>query len=147
MNLLGGEEKGEHSDKYVFEFIKTQQWRPYLSQIGAKHHNYFTYILTNYNRTVLYTGVTNDIEKRLYEHYFGKNQGSSFTSKYKCFYLIWYERHQYINHAIEREKEIKGWTRAKKVNLIVQENPGWAFLNNDIMEWPPINHHAEHGGH
>ena len=108
-----------------------------------KQHNYYTYILTNYNKTVLYTGVTNDIEKRLYEHYFGINQESSFTSKYKSFYLLWYERHQYVNHAIEREKEIKGWIRAKKVILIEQENPNWTFLNSDIMEWPPINYHAE----
>ncbi|MET3978531.1 putative endonuclease [Mucilaginibacter sp. UYP25] len=106
-----------------------------------RQHNYYTYILTNYTKKVLYTGVTNDIEKRLYEHYFGVDQGSSFTSKYKCFYLVWYERHQYVNHAIEREKEIKGWTRAKKINLIEQENPNWTFLNNNIMEWPPINTH------
>ncbi len=79
--------------------------------------------LTNYNKTVLYTCVTNDIEKRFYEHYFGLNQESSFTSKYKCFYLVWYERHQYVNHAIECEKEVKGWTRAKKINLLEQENP------------------------
>lgn len=110
-----------------------------------KQHNYYTYVLTNYNRKVLYTGVTNDIEKRLYEHYSGLDQENSFTSKYKCFYLIWYERHQYINHAIEREKEIKGWTRAKKINLIEQENKNWSFLNSDIMEWPPINYHTEHG--
>jgi putative endonuclease len=111
-----------------------------------KQHNYFTYIITNYKKRVLYTGVTNDIENRLYEHYFGINQENSFTSKYKCFYLLWYERHQYINHAIEREKEIKGWTRAKKINLIEQENPMWTFLNKEIMEWPPIKHHTEQGG-
>jgi len=111
-----------------------------------KQHNYYTYILTNYNKTVLYTGVTNDIKKRLYEHYFGINQESSFTSKYKCYYLLWYERHQYVNHAIDREKEIKGWTRAKKINLIEQENLNWTFLNNDIMDWPPINYHTEQGG-
>jgi putative endonuclease len=99
-----------------------------------KQHNYFTYILTNYNRKVLYTGVTNDLEKRIGEHYFGTNQESSFTSKYKCFYLVWYERHQYVNNAIEREKEIKGWIRAKKITLIQQENPDWTFLNTDIME-------------
>lgn len=73
-----------------------------------KQHNYYTYILTNYTKKVLYTGITNDIEKRLYEHYFGLGQSYSFTSKYKCFYLVWYERYQYVNHAIEREKEIKG---------------------------------------
>ncbi|MBB6112982.1 GIY-YIG nuclease family protein [Mucilaginibacter lappiensis] len=101
-------------------------------------YNFFTYILTNYNKTVLYTGVTNDLNQRLYEHYFGVAQGESFTSKYKCYYLIWFERHQFINHAIEREKEIKGWTREKKVKLIEQENPNWDFLNKEIMEWPPI---------
>ena len=94
-----------------------------------KQYNFFTYILTNYTKKVLYTGVTNDLNTRLYQHYFGINQSNSFTAKYKCFYLIYFERHQYINHAIEREKEIKGWTRAKKINLIEQENPNWTFLN------------------
>ena len=86
----------------------------------------------------MYTGVTNDLNKRLYEHYFTVNQAESFTAKYKCFYLVWYERHQYINHAIEREKEIKGWKRDKKNNLIDLENPTWTFLNSSIMEWPPV---------
>jgi putative endonuclease len=101
-------------------------------------YNFFTYILTNYNKKVLYTGVTNDLNQRLYEHYFGVGQGDSFTSKYKCYYLVWFERHQFINHAIEREKEIKGWTREKKIRLIAQENPSWNFLNEEIMEWPPV---------
>jgi putative endonuclease len=103
-----------------------------------RQYNFFTYILTSYNKKILYTGVTNDLDKRLYEHYFGINQAESFTSKYKCFYLVWYERHQYINHAIEREKEIKGWIRDKKIKLIEQENPNWTFLNKEIMEWPPV---------
>jgi putative endonuclease len=101
-------------------------------------YNFFTYILTNYNKKVLYTGVTNDLNQRLYEHYFGVGQGGSFTSKYKCYYLVWFERYQFINHAIEREKEIKGWTREKKIKLIAQENPNWSFLNEEIMEWPPV---------
>ncbi|OJW16412.1 GIY-YIG nuclease family protein [Mucilaginibacter sp. 44-25] len=104
-----------------------------------KQHNYFTYILTNYKKTVLYTGVTNDLDRRLYEHYFGIDKTNSFTKKYQCFYLVWYERHQYIEHAIEREKEIKGWTRIKKEKLIATENPKWDFLNETIMEWPPVN--------
>src|SRR5882762_1219137 len=65
-------------------------------------YNFYTYILTNSTKKVLYAGVTNDLDRRLYEHYFGINQKDSFTSKYKCYYLVWYERHQYINHAIER---------------------------------------------
>jgi putative endonuclease len=102
------------------------------------HYNFFTYILTNYERKILYTGMTNDLERRLVEHYLGTHQKNGFTSKYKCFYLVWFERYQYVHHAIEREKEIKGWIRAKKNLLIESENPNWAFLNKDIMTWPPI---------
>ena len=103
-----------------------------------RQYNFYTYILTNSTKRVLYTGVTNGLGRRLYEHYFGINQKDSFTSKYKCYYLVWHERHQYINNAIEREKEIKGWLRSKKISLIEQENPDWRFLNKDIMDWPPI---------
>ena len=102
-----------------------------------RQHNYYTYILTNFKQTVLYVGVTNDLDRRLTEHYFGTDKNVAFANKYKCFYLVWYERHQYINHAIEREKEIKGWTRDKKKKLIEEENPTWRFLNWDIMKWPP----------
>jgi putative endonuclease len=87
----------------------------------------------------LYTGVTNDLARRLYEHYTGTDQKNSFTSKYRCYYLVRYERYQYIQHAIEREKKIKGWLREKKTKLIEEENPGWKFLNEEIMEWPPLN--------
>lgn len=103
-----------------------------------RHYNFYTYILTNYNKTVLYTGVTNDLERRIYEHYFSNDKKNTFTAKYKCYYLVWFERHQYVNHAIEREKEIKGWLRSKKDALIAEENPEWKFLNSDIMEWPPV---------
>jgi putative endonuclease len=102
-----------------------------------RQYNFYTYILTNYTKKVLYTGVTNDLERRLYEHYFGMDQKESFTGKYKCFYLVWFKRHQYVNHAIEREKEIKGWLRSKKIKLIEEDNPEWRFLNSEIMEWPP----------
>jgi putative endonuclease len=106
-----------------------------------RQYNFYTYILTNYSKKVIYTGVTNDLDRRLYEHYFGLDQQESFTNKYKCHYLVWYERHQYINNAIEREKEIKGWLRGKKIRLIEEENPNWNFLNKDIMEWPPVRTH------
>ena len=101
-------------------------------------YNFFVYILTNYDRKILYTGVINDLERRLTEHYLGIDQKVSFTGKYKCFYLVWFERHQYVKHAIEREKEIKGWARAKKNRLIEESNPNWEFLNKEVMEWPPI---------
>ncbi len=103
-----------------------------------RQYNFYTYILTNFKQTVLYVGVTNNLERRLAEHYFGSDQKESFTRKYKCYYLVWYQRYQYVNHAIECEKDIKGWTRNKKNKLIEQENPNWRFLNGDIMEWPPM---------
>ncbi|MDP9047335.1 MAG: GIY-YIG nuclease family protein [Bacteroidota bacterium] len=106
-----------------------------------RHYNFYTYILTNYAKKVLYTGVTNDLERRLCEHYFGLDQKDSFTSKYKCYYLVWFERHQYISNAIEYEKEIKSWLRSKKIKLIEQDNPDWNFLNKEIMEWPPARSH------
>jgi putative endonuclease len=98
-----------------------------------RDHNYFVYILTNFNRTVLYTGITNDLSNRLKQHLEGED-GLAFTKRYKCYYLIYFERYQYVDYAIEREKEIKGWSRAKKVALIETENKDWKFLNDEISE-------------
>ena len=101
---------------------------------------YSVYILTNYNRTVLYTGVTNDLEQRIIEHYLGSNNTKSFTGKYKTFYLLYYEDYKYINEAIAREKEIKGWRRIKKEELIILVNPEMIFLNIEVFgKWPPDN--------
>ena len=94
-------------------------------------HNYFVYILTNLSKTVLYTGVTNNMERRLFEHKNSTNK-NSFTSKYKCYYLLYYERFQFIEHAIDYEKRIKGWSRKKKEDLINETNPNWDFINNEI---------------
>lgn len=72
-----------------------------------RQHNHFVYLLTNQHKTVLYVGVTNDLSVRLAQHKENTNP-SSFTFKYKCYYLVHYEWYKYIEHAIEREKEIKG---------------------------------------
>jgi putative endonuclease len=93
-------------------------------------HNYYVYILTNLNRTVLYTGVTNSVEARIMQHKAdAEGEKKTFTGKYNCVYVIYMEHFQYINNAIAREKEIKGWTRAKKEALINGFNPKWDFLN------------------
>ncbi|WP_462266361.1 GIY-YIG nuclease family protein [Mucilaginibacter sp.] len=102
------------------------------------NYNFYTYLLTNHQRTTLYAGVTNDLSRRLFEHYTGRDRPNSFTFKYKCYYLVWFERHEHINYAIAREKEIKGWTRIKKEKLINRTNPSWTFLNNELMAWPPL---------
>lgn len=96
-------------------------------------HNYYIYILTNRTKTVLYTGVTNNLLERLYFHKNPEAHSKSFTTRYKCFYLIYFERYENIDTAIAREKEIKGWSRAKKDNLIVEFNPERKFLNDDIV--------------
>ncbi len=98
-------------------------------------HNYFVYIITNYDKTVLYTGVTNDLERRLFEHKLDSDTKKlTFAGKYNCFFLLFFELHSNIEHAIEREKEIKGWSRKKKENLINCFNPKWEFLNDKIAE-------------
>lgn len=91
---------------------------------------YYVYIMTNKNRTVLYVGVTNDLQRRVYEHSQGSIKG--FTQKYNCHYLLYYEEFNEIDQAIEREKEIKKWRREKKETLIDSKNPGREFLNEKL---------------
>jgi putative endonuclease len=96
---------------------------------------YYVYIVTNINRTVLYTGMNNNMQARLVEHYLGL---SGFTSRYNVHYLVYYETTKYVLNAIAREKEIKGWTRKKKCALISKFNPNWDFLNTRFFpKWPP----------
>lgn len=93
---------------------------------------YYIYLLTNKSNKVLYTGVTNNLERRIYEH---KNKLiEGFTSKYNLQKLVYYEVFDDINYAISREKEIKGWIRDKKNLLIEKLNPNWNDLSG---QWQP----------
>jgi putative endonuclease len=92
------------------------------------------YIITNPDKSVLYAGVTNDLSRRLYEHKGNKGNKNTFAGKYYCYQLVYYEHFSHIDHAIEREKEIKKWRREKKNLLIESENPNWRFLNDDVIE-------------
>ncbi len=106
---------------------------------------YYVYIVTNYKKTVLYTGVTNNLAQRVIEHYLNKGNTKTFTGRYAAFYLLYYESTKYINDAIAREKEIKNFTRKRKEELINSFNPHWKFLNFELLgEWPPKN--ATHRG-
>ncbi len=99
---------------------------------------FYVYILTNELKTVLYTGVTNNLEQRIIEHYQQRGQASSFTGRYNAYYLFYYEAHNYINNAIQRETAIKAWGRKKKMQLIAEINPQLHFLNKELFgEWPP----------
>ncbi len=107
-----------------------------------KQYHYYVYMVTNPERTVLYTGVTNNLPQRLTEHWDNRGQTKTFAGKYYCYNLIYYEYFTYINNAIAREKEIKGWSRQKKLDLIKTMNPDWTFLNPSICNgWPPKEIH------
>jgi putative endonuclease len=87
------------------------------------NYNFYVYLLTNQHHTVLYTGVTNNLSRRLYEHKHKLVPG--FTQKYNVNKLIYFEHFTQIEEAIAREKQIKGWKREKKVQLIESLNPDW----------------------
>jgi putative endonuclease len=89
-------------------------------------HSYYIYILTNANHTVLYTGVTNDLERRCNEHKQKRIKG--FTQKYNVHKLIYFEQFEFVDLAIAREKHIKGFSRAKKLELINHFNKEWKEL-------------------
>jgi putative endonuclease len=89
------------------------------------------YILTNHRNTTLYTGVTSDIIKRLYQHRNGVYK-YNFTSKYSVTKLVYYEVFLNIEDAIAREKQIKGGSRMKKENLILSTNPNWLDLSMEV---------------
>ena len=94
------------------------------------NHQYCVYIMTNRNNTVLYTGVTNDLIRRVSEHKIG--QGGKFTAKYRVTKLVYYECGDDINAAIDREKQIKGGSRQSKIDLINAVNPEWKDLIGEL---------------
>lgn len=90
--------------------------------------NYYVYILTNANNNVMYIGVTNNLQRRLYEH---KNKLlPGFTKKYNVHKLVYFEQFSEPKYAILREKQLKGWKRIKKNNLIESVNPLWGDLSD-----------------
>ena len=93
----------------------------------------FVYFMTNKNNTVIYTGVTSNLRNRIYEHKTGRYP-NSFTSRYKCYKLVYYESFPYIEEAIVREKQIKSGSRKKKEELIRKINPEWRDLFEEIED-------------
>ena len=91
---------------------------------------YFVYLLTNRTNVTLYTGVTNDLERRLWEHQ-NHSDPNSFTARHHTDKLVYYEVTPSIEAAIEREKQIKSWSRKRKNRLIEQKNPEWKDLSKN----------------
>ena len=94
---------------------------------------YYVYILATNDNRVIYTGITNNLIRRIYEH---KNRldPKSFTSRYHVHKLVYYEYTGDVTAAIEREKQIKSWNRNRKNKLIESENPHWEELYESILE-------------
>jgi putative endonuclease len=98
--------------------------------------SYFTYIVASRSRT-LYIGVTGDLLKRVSRHKWREHDG--FTERYNCDRLLWFERHGEISKAIAREKQLKGWSRTKKIALIERTNPAWVDLSRDWYDVEPAD--------
>ncbi len=95
-----------------------------------------TYILASKRNGTLYTGVTNNIVDRVWRHREGL--GSTFTRRYGVTRLVWFEGHESIESAIQRETSIKRWPRQWKLNLIEQNNPDWRDLYEDLVRMPEL---------
>ena len=103
-----------------------------LTMNKSEKNIYYVYILTNWNNKVMYIGVTNNIVRRLYEH---KNKLiSGYTSKYNVNKLVYLEETDDINEAIRREKQLKGWKRERKNELVESINPEWKDMSEEMKD-------------
>ena len=99
---------------------------------------FYVYITTNPTKTTLYTGLTNDLQRRLNEHFNNRGNDETFAGKYYCYNLIYYEAFPTSHEAIQAEKYIKGKSRKKKEVIIELMNPTKAVLNSKVCgTWPP----------
>jgi putative endonuclease len=94
--------------------------------MSSQEHHYYVYMVASRSH-VLYCGITNSLQRRVEED--RKSSIRGFSADYKCTRLVWFECFQYVNNAIDREKQIKRWRREKKVALIKQANPTWVDLS------------------
>ena len=101
---------------------------------GKDMKSFYVYMLCSGRNGTLYIGVTSDLIKRIYEH--KNNFVDGFTKKYGVHSLVWYEFHDTVEMAIQREKQIKKWERSWKLRLIEENNPEWKDLYDDLLEGP-----------
>ncbi len=93
---------------------------------------YYVYMMTSNKRDALYIGVTNSLERRVWQHRHPERAG--FAERYHCIHLVHYEVFDDVRNAIARETQLKGWRRAKKDTLIARTNPGWRDLAREFLE-------------
>jgi putative endonuclease len=97
-----------------------------------RDYNFWVYIVTNRNHSVLYIGVTNRLSQRTWEH--RERTGAGFASRYQCKKLIYYEHYRDIRDTIDRESQLKKWSRRKKIELINRLNPRSGALGADVLQ-------------
>jgi putative endonuclease len=124
-------ERSEESPNFVWRLTRHHITDPFM-------HDYFVYIVTNKSRTTLYTGVTDSLVRRVWEHR-NPRSDKSFTARYSVSALVWFEHFPDANAAIACESRIKGWTRAKKIALIEKLNPKWEDLSAGFEQQPNID--------
>lgn len=99
------------------------------------YHSYYVYIITNTYRSTFYVGVTNNLGERLQQHIENIEKGkSTFAAKYNIKHLVYYERFSWVQNAIAREKELKGWRREKKIDLMRSFNEDFEFLEDRFVK-------------
>ena len=103
-----------------------------LTSAMPRDYDFWIYIVTNRNDSVLYIGVTNSLSRRTWKHREGI--GANFPSRYQCKKLIYYEHYRDIRDALARESQLKKWSRAKKIALISRFNPSWLDLGMDVLQ-------------
>jgi putative endonuclease len=101
------------------------------------YRQYFIYIVASKKNGTLYIGITNNLERRIKEHK-SKLNPQSFTARYNVNILVYYETFQYVNDAIDREKQLKKWNRQWKINLIEEDNKEWKDLSLDCDGFPHL---------
>jgi putative endonuclease len=103
-----------------------------LTLIVPRDYNFWVYIVTNRNHTVLYIGVTNSMARRITEHRQGT--GANFPAAYRCSKLVFQEHYTHVHAALARETQLKKWSRTKKIALINESNPKWDDLGADVLQ-------------
>jgi putative endonuclease len=106
------------------------EWRDLLVGVAMKPHNYSVYIVASKSRAI-YIGMTDNLDRRIYEHKNGLVDG--FSKKYRCHRLVYFESFDDVLKAIDREKQLKRWNRAKKLCLIKRQNPTWEDLAAELF--------------
>ena len=106
-----------------------------MYELNEGYHTYYVYIITNNYRSTFYIGMTNILRIRLQQHHDNIIENKkTFASKYSVEFLVYYEKFTWVQQAIAREKELKGWNRTKKIELIRSFNPEFEFLNNRFKD-------------